>query len=313
MTENTQHITLIELFSGIGAQVRGLRNTGLYDVEVIATSDIDKDTIVSYAAIHNGLTPEIIQEIADRDLPTEAYQKMADYLSSRNIGYDFTKNKLYDWQRLVNSKSKDLIKYSLACKLSHNLGDISKIKSLPYADLVTYSFPCTDCSIAGKTKGIIKGETRSGLLYEATRLFRQMVEDGNAPKYLLMENVKNLVGSKFRKIFDALLIFLDEIGYNTYWQVLNAAECSTPQNRERVFALSIRKDIDKGYEFPQPFDTGICLNDILEKDVDEKFFMREEQFDTLIARLTEECKLVDYPKPTGISANKGIIVNGEIS
>ena len=128
-------LTMIELFSGIGAQIRGFKNSGLFDTEVIATSEIDKDAIVSYAAIHCGLTPELIESY---DYPP--VDEMVEYLESRNIGYVFEKNKAYDWQKKRNSA--DLKKYYLASVLSKNMGDISKIEELPYADFVTYSFPC---------------------------------------------------------------------------------------------------------------------------------------------------------------------------
>lgn len=94
---------------------------------------------------------------------------------------------------------------------TRNYGDISKVAKLDYADLWVYGFPCQDISQAGHQAGIIKGETRSGLLYE--------VEHGELPKYLILENVKNLVGKKFIKQFEAWLSWLDELGYNSYWQV----------------------------------------------------------------------------------------------
>ena len=116
-------LTMIELFSGIGAQIRGFKNSGLFDTEVIATSEIDKDAIVSYAAIHCGLTPELIENY---DYPP--VDEMVEYLESRNIGYVFEKNKAYDWQKKRNSA--DLKKYYLASILSKNMGDISKIEEI---------------------------------------------------------------------------------------------------------------------------------------------------------------------------------------
>ena len=99
-----------------------------------------------------------------------------------------------------------------------NLGDISKIKveDIPKHDLFTYSFPCQDLSVAGKTRGIIEGETRSGLLYECKRIIEHC-----KPKYLLLENVKNLVGKKFKPQFDEWLDYLESLGYTNYWKVLN--------------------------------------------------------------------------------------------
>ncbi len=96
------------------------------------------------------------------------------------------------------------------------------------------------------------------------------------PKYLMLENVKNLVGKKFKPQFDEWIAWLDELGYNTYWKVLNAKDFGVPQNRERVFAISIRKDIDDGkFEFPQPFDNGIRLKNVLEVKVDEKYYLTD--------------------------------------
>lgn len=263
-------LSMIELFSGIGAQIRGFKNSGLYDVDVIATSEIDKDAIVSYAAIHCGLTPELIETY---DYPP--VDKMVEYLESRNIGYVFEKNKPYDWQKKRNSA--DLKKYYLASVLSKNMGDISKIKELPYADFVTYSFPCTDISIAGQIQGIERGKTRSGLLYEVERLLTVARERESLPKFLLLENVKNLVCQRFKPQFDEWCDYLSELGYNTYWQVVNAKDCGIPQNRERVFAVSIRKDVDTGkFKFPQPFDTGIRLMHVIDLEVDEKFILKSE-------------------------------------
>ena len=160
---------------------------------------------------------------------------------------------------------------------TRNYGDISKVEQLDYADFWTYSFPCTDISVAGLQKGIVKGETRSGLLYEVQRLLERAKETDTLPKYLMLENVKNLVGRKFKPQFDEWLKWLDGIGYNTYWQVLNAKNYGVPQNRERVFAISIRKDIDAGnFQFPAPFDSGKRLKDVLEADVDEKYYLSEK-------------------------------------
>lgn len=135
---NREKLTMIELFSGIGAQIRGTDNTGLWDCTVVNTSDIDKDAMVSYAAVHCGLTNELIDTYTE--YPTR--EEMAQYLTDRNIGFDFKKNQPYDWFKLVKRKNNELNKYYLACVLSHNLGDISSIKSLDYADFWTYSFPC---------------------------------------------------------------------------------------------------------------------------------------------------------------------------
>lgn len=274
----TGKITVNELFSGIGAQVSALERLGI-PCEIKHTSDIDHNAVLAYASIHCGLTEELINTYAE--YPTR--EEMARQLTEINLGYDFQKNKPYNWYRFVNSKSKGLEKYWLANKLSKNLGDISKLKHLEYADFWTYSFPCTDISVAGKQEGIKQGQTRSGLLYEVQRLLERANKMLALPKYLMLENVKNLVGKKFKPQFDEWIAWLDRLGYNTYWKVLNAKDYGIPQNRERVFAISIRKDIDDGkFEFLQPFDNGVRLKDVLEDNVNKKYYLSEDIQNRLI-------------------------------
>lgn len=95
-------------------------------------------------------------------------------------------------------------------------------------------------------------------------------------EFAIFENVKNLVGKRFKAEFETVLSTLDEIGYNTYWQVLNAKDYGIPQNRERVFGISIRKDIDKGYTFPKKQELTLRLKDLLETNVDEKYYLSED-------------------------------------
>lgn len=162
---------------------------------------------------------------------------------------------------------------------SLNLGDISKVSTsdIPECDLVTYGFPCQDISVAGLQKGIKAGETRSGLLYEALRIIA-----AKKPKYAIAENVKNLVGKRFKGDFEKLLSTLDEMGYNSYWQVLNAKDYGVPQTRERVFVISIRKDIDtKTFAFPEKQELTLCLRDKLEETVDSKYYITDK-YDSIV-------------------------------
>jgi DNA (cytosine-5)-methyltransferase 1 len=281
-------LSVNELFSGIGAQKRGIDLTGLFNCKVISTSDIDKDVMVSYAAIHCGLTKSLINTYSE--YPSK--DDMAKLLFDRNIGFDFKNNKPYDWYKHVKQKNKTLEKYYLACILADNLGDISRINTLPYADLWTYSFPCTDISVAGKQEGIVKGKTRSGLLYEVDRLLDVAEKYNTKPKFLLLENVKNLVGKQFKNQFDDWINRLSELGYNTYWKVVNGKDCGIPQNRERTFAISIRKDIDKRlFEFMKPFDGGLRLKDLLDITVDEKYYISNDTADKIIKEYKENNKL----------------------
>ena len=154
-----------------------------------------------------------------------------------------------------------------------NFGDITKINKLPYCDLLTYSFPCQDLSIAGHQKGINK-DTRSGLLLEVERLLLKAKENRTLPKYLLLENVKNLVGKKFTKDFERWLSFLNSLGYYSNWEVLNAKDYGIPQNRERVFVVSSLENMH--YKFPKPVELKSKMKDLLEEKVDDKYYLSEK-------------------------------------
>lgn len=161
---------------------------------------------------------------------------------------------------------------------SKNYGDISKIEpsTLPDFDLMTWGFPCQDISVAGKGKGIVKGETRSGLYHVGYEILKEKL-----PQYSIIENVKNLVGKKHRKDFDMILNDIEDLGYNNYVKVLNAKHYGIPQNRERVFIVSIRKDIDTNtFKFPEPQILEKKLKDVLEKEVGEKYFLSEKAIKT---------------------------------
>ena len=158
-----------------------------------------------------------------------------------------------------------------------NLGDITKVDTslLPNdIDLITYGFPCQDISISGLQKGFeYNGErTRSGLFFEALRI----IED-TKPRVAIAENVRNLVSKKFANEFQIVLDSLEQAGYNNYWKILNSKDYGIPQNRERVFIVSIRKDLDHGdFKFGEPFPLEFRLKDLLEKIVDEKYYLSDE-------------------------------------
>ena len=126
-----------------------------------------------------------------------------------------------------------------------------------------------DISVSGKQEGIVRGVTRSGLLYECERIIEYC-----KPKYLLLENVKNLVGKKFKSQFDEWLDYLESLGYTNYWKVLNAKDYGVPQNRERVFVVSILGD-HKPYKFADKIPLDKCIADILEDKVDEKYYINK--------------------------------------
>lgn len=161
---------------------------------------------------------------------------------------------------------------------SKNLGDITKVDETKLSkdiDILTYGFPCQDISLAGKQQGLFNddgSQTRSGLFFEALRII-----EATKPKVAIAENVKNLVSKKFNAQFQVVLSSLEYAGYNNYYAVLNAKDFGVPQNRERVFIVSIRKDVDTGlFEFPEPFPLEKRLKDVLEEVVDEKYYLSDE-------------------------------------
>ncbi|MDO7864786.1 DNA cytosine methyltransferase [Brochothrix thermosphacta] len=156
----------------------------------------------------------------------------------------------------------------------HNLGDISKISEdeIPDHDLFTYSFPCQDISKAGRQAGLKKGSnTRSGLLWECERIIQK-----KKPRFLLLENVPNLVAKKHKPDFILWLEWLESQGYTNYWSLLNGVDYNIPQNRSRVFVVSILGE-HKPFKFPTSLEQTKQLKDLLEEDVDEKYFLTEEQ------------------------------------
>lgn len=209
-------LRLIELFAGIGSQTQALKNVGVPHT-VVAISEIDKNAIKSYTALHGETV---------------------------------------------------------------NLGDIREIRELPEADFWTYSFPCQDISVAGHGAGIKEG-TRSGLLLEVERLLKVAAGKGTLPKYLLLENVKNLVSKKFKADFDSWLSFLSSLGYTNYWQVLNAKDYGIPQHRERVFCVSIRGE-HKSFIIPEKRELTLRLKDMIDEHVDERYYLKESTIRSIV-------------------------------
>ena len=221
-------------------------------------------------------------------------------LDRKGIGYN-----LVNYCELDKYASKS---YSAVHGVSEmlNLGDITKVNIAelePHsADLITYGFPCQDISNAGKQRGFEHdGQlTRSGLFFYAAAIIGRV-----QPKVAICENVKALTGKKFTKEFETVLQTLEDMGYKNQWQVLNAKDYGIPQNRERVFIVSIRNDIDKKYTFPAPIKLELRLKDILEKEVDEKYYLS----DKMLEKLTSE---TDYKQPKQILDTNKVLQIGNI-
>lgn len=234
-----------------------------------------------------------------------------------------TNTSIKSW-KLVNFCEFDKFAIKSYCAIhgvdeSINLGDITKVdetKLEPF-NMICGGSPCQDLSVAGKQAGARwkcrdcgheynpltvhyshrtccpqcgsnnLDKTRSSLLVEWLRVVR-----ANKPNWGIYENVKAITSKKFKDTFQMFLDELREYGYNTYYQVLNAKDYGVPQNRERVFVIFIKKELDNGkFTFPKPFDNGIRLKDILEDEVDEKYYINTLKARELIDDLIKSGKL----------------------
>lgn len=190
-----------------------------------------------------------------------------------------------------------------------NLRDVSTVNTAELHDvnLITYGFPCQDISAAGHQKGFFDENgnvTRSGLFFAALKIIKD-----TKPEYAIAENVKALTSKKFTAEFATVLDSLEQAGYNNYYKVLNAKDYGVPQNRERVFIVSIRKDVDDGsFCLPKPQPLNICLKDVLEENVDEKFYLSQDKIKSLKASsfmletkrvIEKEIKIVGHTKSGG--------------
>lgn len=167
--------------------------------------------------------------------------------------------------------------------------DITKWDKNIEVDLISHGSPCQDFSLAGKQAGGDKDSgTRSSLMYETIRIVEKL-----KPKYVIWENVKNLLSKKHRHNFDAYLETMESLGYTNYYQVLNAKDYGIPQNRERVFTVSIldnhtEKDekislFVKDFKFPEKQELKLKLKDMLEDEVDEKYYLSDKMVEYISA------------------------------
>lgn len=179
-------------------------------------------------------------------------------------------------------------------------------------DLIMHGSPCQDFSVAGKQAGGDKDSgTRSSLMYETLRIVEKL-----KPKYVIWENVKNLLSKKHRHNFDTYLEAMEKLGYKNYYQVLNAKHYGVPQNRERVFIVSIQLDVSYcwAFKFPEPIPLEKKLKDVLEEDVDEKYYLSEDRLNVIYEwekRQKENGRGFRFEVKDGNSIDRAVTTNGD--
>lgn len=196
-----------------------------------------------------------------------------------NLGVEFEHYRVCEWDKYA------IKSYNAIHGTDFETSDISKIHAEDlavcdtdkYTFILTYSFPCTDLSVAGKQKGMSRESgTRSGLLWQVERLLKEMDE---LPQILLMENVPEVVSDKNIADFAEWIAFLDGLGYRSKYEILNAKDYGVPQNRARCFMVSWRGDYF--YDFPKPIPLEKQFADVLEPEVDMRYFLSDQRIEKI--------------------------------
>ena len=260
-------VRLISLFSGYDSQALALKYLSI-NFKHYKTCEWAVKSIQALKDLH------FKDDITDYS-KNLTQDEIIDYLTSKGISANYNEPMTREQIKRLGEQKQRQIYNNI--KASHNLVNIQQVNASDleivdvdkYCYLMTYSFPCQDLSKAGLGKGMEKGSgTRSGMLWEVERI---LDECKNLPQILLMENVPDVIGSKNIIHFAKWLEKLEQLGYHCYWQVLNAKDFGVPQNRERCFMVSLLGDYL--YEFPKKQKLEIRLKDILEKEVDEKYYL----------------------------------------
>ena len=264
----------ITFFSGYDSQALALKYLGV-DFEHYRTCEWAVKSIQALKDLHFG---------NDNEDYSKKYSKeyLCEYLYKKGISQNYNEPMTYEQiKRLGETQIRNIYNNIQA---THNLVNIQQVKAEDlgitekdrYTYLWTYSFPCQDLSLAGLGKGMKKGEnTRSGMLWEVERLLEECKEKDMLPNLLFMENVPQVIGTNNIKDFQKWVIKLESLGYSNYVECLNSKDYGVPQNRNRCFMISILGEYT--YKFPKPFPLKLRLKDLLEKNVDEKYYLSNEK------------------------------------
>lgn len=283
-------IRLIELFAGYGSQALALKYLGV-DFEHWKISEWAIKSIQAYKDMH--FTDKYYWEnTEDCTIPKEI---LVDTLYDLGISSDYNKSmskkeiQRLSYEKLVRIYENILITNNLVNVQNINWEDLEIRDTDKFTYLLTYSFPCQDLSLAGKRMGMKDNSTRSGMLWEVERILNELHDHNSLPQVLLMENVPQVHGSDNIKDFNKWQSKLEELGYKNYCQDLIATDYGIPQIRNRCFMISILGDYY--YTFPKPIPLKLKLKDMLEKNVDEKYYLS----DKIIKCFLKE-KQGDYPR-----------------
>lgn len=289
-------IRLIQLFAGYGSQALALKYLGV-PYEDYKISEWAVKSIQAYKDLHFGEDNTDYSKGITKD-------EITAYLCDRGISADYNQPMTYEQiKRLSEDKQRQIYNNIIA---THNLVSVCNAKGKDfeitdtdkYCYIMTYSFPCQDLSSAGLGKGMGRDSgTRSGLLWEVERILKELHADNKPlPQVLLMENVPEVIGKKNIKHFADWVAVLDKLGYKSKWQLLNGKDFVIPQNRNRCFMVSILGDYY--YEFPQPKPLKLRLKDMLEDNVDEKYYLSNKTIDMFVKHTEKkqaEVKVMEEP------------------
>lgn len=269
----TKPIRLIELFAGYGSQALALKYLGV-KFEHWKICEWAVKSIQAYNDLH-------IQDYFDYsgDLSDDNILKVLVELGvSINYNEPATREQLkrQNFRKIYNN----IIATNNLVNIQNAKGEYFKIVDKDqYEYIMTYSFPCQDLSLAGKGKGMADTSTRSGMLWEVERILNELKTTNSLPQILLMENVPQVHGSGNVEHFNKWQLALENMGYKNYFQDLIATDYGIPQTRNRCFMVSILGDYS--YTFPKPIPLKLKLKDLLEDEVDEKYYLSDKQLESL--------------------------------
>ena len=268
----TKPIRLIEFFAGYGSQALALKYLGV-EFEHWKTCEWAVKSIQAYKDIHFPGKHLTFNEERTKE-------EMVEYLYQKGISSNYNAPMTKEQIKRINEKQLKTIMENIA--ITNNLVNIQQVKGKDleivdtdkYEYILTYSFPCQDLSLAGKGKGMSDTSTRSGMLWEVERILDECKELGSLPQILLMENVPQVHGEGNTNDFNKWQLKLEELGYTNYWEDLIATDYGIPQTRNRCFMVSILGEYS--YSFPPKQELKLKLKDMLEDEVDEKYYLSDK-------------------------------------